>query len=204
MHKVSHTTISDLRTPYLLLAHFLALNIHQEQSVLTCTALTSLTCLFPSLSTLPFLSSYLDYLYPQDPCLHLVHPSRSLPLCNLNHHFLCQPTPLLFHLTNFGCMRWSLGAQDVPGVGKFRIDECCISIKWLPPFSLIHVSSSFSQSFFPFQQFICIASHCGSIAPVHWPRKMLEHLCCCYLIFLSSTVNVFENPQRWCSLHSTQ
>ena len=101
-HKVSHATISDPRTPYLLLAHFLALNVHQEQSVPMCTALTSLTRLFPSLSTLPFLSSYLNYLYPQDPCLRLVHPSRSPPLCNLNYHFLCQPTPPSFHLANFG------------------------------------------------------------------------------------------------------
>ena len=105
----------------------------------------------PSLLVLPFLSSYLDHLYPQDPHLRLVHLSHSLPLCNLNHHFLCQPTPLSFHLANFGCMRWSLGAQDVPGVGKSRIDECCISIKWSPPSSLIPVSSSFSWSFFPFQ-----------------------------------------------------
>ena len=97
----------------------------------------------PSLLALLFLSSYLNHLYPQDPCPHLVHPSHSLPLCNLNHHFLCQPTPLLFHLTNFGCMRWSLGAQDVPGVCKSRIDECCISIKWSPPSSFIPYSSSF-------------------------------------------------------------
>ena len=105
----------------------------------------------PSLSVLPFPSSYLDHLYPQDPRLRLVHPSRSPPLCNLNHHFLCQPTPPSFHLANFGCTRRSLGAQDVPGVGKSRIDECCISIKWSPPSSLIPVSSSFSRSFFPFQ-----------------------------------------------------
>ena len=158
----------------------------------------------PSLLALPFLSSYPDHLYPQDPHLHLIHPSCSPPLCNLNHHFLCQPTPLSFHLANFGCMRWSLGAQDVPGVGKSRIDECCISIKWLPPSSLIPFSSSFSWSFFPFQQFICIALHCDSITPVHWPRKMLGHLCHCYPIFLSPTVNVFKNPQWWHSLHSTQ
>ena len=120
-HKVLHATISDPRTPYLLLAHFLTLNIHQEQSVLTCTALTSLTCLFPSLSTLPFLSSYLDYLYPQDPHLCLIHPSHSLPLCNLNHHFLCQPTPPSFHLANFGHMRWSLRPWMHLGGGRGNI-----------------------------------------------------------------------------------
>ena len=158
----------------------------------------------PGLLALLFLSSYLNHLNPQDPHLCLIHPSHSLPLCNLNHHFLCQPTPPLFHLANFGYMRQSLGAQDVPGVGKSRINECCISIKWLPPSSLIPFSSSFLRSFFPFQQFICITLHCDSIAPVHWPRKMLEHLCLCYPIFLSPTINVFENPQWWCSLHSTQ
>ena len=101
----------------------------------------------PSLLALLFLSSYL---YPQDPHLHLIHLSHSPPLCNLNHHFLCQPTPPLFHLANFGCMRQSLGAQDVPGVGKSRINECCISIKWSPSSSLIPISSSFLWSFFPF------------------------------------------------------
>ena len=124
----------------------LALNVHQERSVPTCTALTSLTHLFPSLSTLPFLSSYLDYLYPQDPHLRLIHPSRSLPLCNLNYHFLCQPTPPSFHLANFGCTNglWELKmSQEWVNVGSMSAVSRSNSCPNPPLSPFLHFRSHF-------------------------------------------------------------
>ena len=166
-----------------------------------CSALTSLTCLFPSLLALPFLSSYLDHLYPQDPHLHLVHPSHSPPLFNLNHHSFCQPTPLSFHLANFGCTNglWELKmSQEWVNLGLMSAVSQSSGCPHPPLSPFLH----FRSHFFHFNN--SFVSHHDSIAPVHWPRKMLEHLCCCHPIFLSPTINVFENPQRRCSLHSTQ